>query len=155
MIPPELSHGAAMETGNDVPYSELFTTLLQRDSDSQSPFAGHKIRLISQNGPSVSPIKEFASGVGAQQVRFRSDPDPAQVEPIRVPTCLERDVPLGQAVGMKPAGFKEQLKIGVIEIDERSSQRPGIFSLGMERVWASGNNQILNPEGGAQWQPPR
>ena len=99
-----------------------------RGDDSHSPFVRHEIRLIAQSGAPVSPIKEIASSVGTKKIGLESDPDSPQVKPIGVPTCLNGYITLGQSVGMEPAGFKQQLEIGVVQMNERSSQRPGISS---------------------------
>jgi hypothetical protein len=99
-----------------------------RGDDSHSPFVRHEIRLIAQSGAPVSPIKEIASCVGTKKIGLESDPDSPQVKPIGVPTCLNGYITLGQSVGMEPAGFKQQLEIGVVQMNERSSQRPGISS---------------------------
>jgi hypothetical protein len=100
-------------------------------NDSHSPFVGHEIRLIAQSGASVSPIKEVARCIGTEKIGLGSHPDSSQVEPIGVPTCLNGYIALGQSVGMEPASFKQQHKIGVVEMNQRFSQRAGILSPAM------------------------
>jgi hypothetical protein len=97
-------------------------------NDSHSPFVSHEIRLIAQSGATVSPIKEVASCVGTKKIGLESDPDSPQVKPIGIPACLNCYITLGQSVGMEPAGFTQQLKIGVVQMNQRSSQRAGILS---------------------------
>ena len=65
---------------------------------------------------SAQSIK-LAGGVGAEQIGIGRDAHSAQVEPIGVPAHLKGDVPIGQAVGMQPAGFMKQLEIGVWQIE--------------------------------------
>lgn len=67
--------------------------------------------------PDVGPIEKVASGVAAQPVRDRSDPDSSQVEPVSVPACLKGGVTCRQAVGVQTAGFEQHLEPVVIEMN--------------------------------------
>lgn len=100
---------------------------MNKTADSQPPFAGNEIRLLSPDRPTVSPVDKITRGVGAELIGLGRDSGSAQVEPIGVPACLKRDVSISQAVGMQPAGIEEQLKTGVVEVKKLPSQRPGVF----------------------------
>ena len=75
----------------------------------------------------MSPGKELARRIGAQKFGLGRDADAPQVKPIGVPAVLKGDIPFGQSVGMQPARFKQQVKIGVIEMNQLAAQRPGVF----------------------------
>ena len=106
--------------------SSLWVAICQYGMTHKSPNVGHEIRLISHRGPPVSPIKEVTGGIRTQEFGLGRDTDSPQVKPIGVPTRLEGDIPISQSVRMEPAGFKQQLKIGVIEVNQRPAQRPGV-----------------------------
>ena len=78
--------------------------------------------------PAVGPVEEVASRVTAQPMRGRSDPDAAQVQPVRVPAGLQRWFARGQAIGVQPAGFEQHLEPIVVEVNEASSK--GLCQLG-------------------------
>ena len=81
---------------------------------SQAPDIADQVRLIPQRGSAVRPVDQSARGFGAELIGIGSDADPSQVESIGVPAGLKRDVTVGEAVGVQPAGFKKDLEIGIV-----------------------------------------
>lgn len=78
---------------------------------------------MSQGGTAVRPVDEIARGVRAQAVRPGSNPDPAQIEAVRVPAGEHGRVAGRQTVGVEAAGLVQQLEAGVIQMDERPPRR--------------------------------
>jgi len=120
----ELSHLIATNSGKKVGGESSWDTRLERITPL-SPFVGHELRLISQSGPAVSPIKELAAA-SVQRRSARECANTPRSSRSR-PNTLKGHIRLDQAVGMEPACFKQQLKIGVVEMNQLSSQRSGIL----------------------------
>jgi hypothetical protein len=75
-------------------------------------------------GALLRPRDQCACRIGAEPLRFRPDADSAKVEPIRIPAGEERGVAHSVAIGVESAGLVEQVEAGIVEMDQRSAQRP-------------------------------
>ncbi len=74
-------------------------------------------------GPSVGPLPRFrARGLRAEAARVGLDADPPEVEPIGVPTGLDRDVRVRQFVSMPLAGPAEQAECTLLQLEERTAE---------------------------------
>src|SRR5438445_1077868 len=76
----------------------------------------------------VGPVQQSPSFVGTESFRIRCDADTAQIEAIGIPADLKRDVAVGVPVRVQPAGLEEQLKIRIVEVEERTAERTSVFA---------------------------
>jgi hypothetical protein len=88
------------------------------------PLRIHEFRQPPETRPTISPLdrrRELRSN-GAEFVGFGVDANSAEVEPVCVPASLDRNVGVGQAIGVACTGFVSQLELFVGKGEELASE---------------------------------
>ncbi len=70
------------------------------------------------NGPLISPRHQFSRRMGAKTRRIRRDPDPPEIQPVGIPTCLQCWIALSMTIGVQPACLEQLIELNVIQMHQ-------------------------------------
>jgi hypothetical protein len=94
------------------------------------PFFLHQFGNDLECGPPIGPLEHLhgLGGVRTEFLRVGHHSHSAQVKAIRVPARLDRNVRIGQAIGVVGAGFVEKLEVGIGKVEKIATEFGGEFS---------------------------
>jgi hypothetical protein len=73
---------------------------------------------MAPHGAPMPPLQQLTRRLGAQPVGLGDDPQPTEVQTIRVPAHLKGQFAFSMPVGVETACFVKQLKTAVAQVDQ-------------------------------------